>query len=89
VISVQAIVLSLRIFANPKESQLTEITQLLFQSGSKIAQRYRLKALASEQFSRDATDRAIRAAWVEIAIEWHALSNRAAQEYHEGSVEAA
>jgi hypothetical protein len=24
-----------RIFANPKESQLAEITQLLFQSGSK------------------------------------------------------
>jgi hypothetical protein len=54
-----------------------------------IAKRYRLKALASEQFSRDATDPAIRTAWVEIAIEWHALSNRAAQESHEGSVEAA
>jgi hypothetical protein len=26
-----------RIFANPKESQLAEITQLLFQSGSKIS----------------------------------------------------
>jgi hypothetical protein len=26
-----------RIFANPKESQLAEITQLLFQSGSKLA----------------------------------------------------
>jgi hypothetical protein len=53
-----------------------------------IAKRYRLKALASEEISQDATDPAIRAAWVEIAIEWHALSNRAAQEY-EGSVEAA
>jgi hypothetical protein len=42
--------------------------------------RYRLKALASEQFSRDAKDAATRAAWMEIAIEWHALSNRAAQE---------
>jgi hypothetical protein len=53
-----------------------------------IAKRYRLKALASEQFSLKTTDPAIRAAWVEIAIEWHALSNRAAQEYDEGSVEA-
>jgi hypothetical protein len=53
-----------------------------------IAERYRLKALASEQVSRDAADPAIRTAWVEIAIEWHALSNRAAQEYHEGSIAA-
>jgi hypothetical protein len=45
-----------------------------------IAKRYRLKALASEQFSLNVTDPAIRAAWVEIAIEWHTLSNRAAQE---------
>ena len=29
-----------RIFANPKESQLAEITQLLFQSGSKGSPRY-------------------------------------------------
>jgi hypothetical protein len=27
-----------RIFANPKESQLAEITQLLFQSGSKAVE---------------------------------------------------
>jgi len=33
--------------------------------------RYRLKALGSEQFSRDATDAATSAAWSEIAIEWH------------------
>jgi hypothetical protein len=45
-----------------------------------IAGRYRLKALLSEQLSKDATDPAFRAAWGEIAIEWHALSNRAAQE---------
>jgi hypothetical protein len=44
--------------------------------------RYRLKALASEQFSRDATDAATSAAWSEIAIEWHVLSNRAAHEFH-------
>jgi hypothetical protein len=54
-----------------------------------VAERYRLKALASERFSQAATDPTVRTAWVEIAIEWHTLSNRAAQEYHEGSVEAA
>ena len=41
-----------------------------------ISERYRLK-----QFSLDATDGAIKAAWTEIAIEWHTLSNRAAQQY--------
>ncbi len=46
-----------------------------------LSERYRLKALASERFSNDASDPAIRAAWMEIAIEWHALSNRVAQEF--------
>jgi hypothetical protein len=46
-----------------------------------VSERFRLKALACEQFSLDATDRAIKAAWTEIAIEWHTLSNRAAQEF--------
>jgi hypothetical protein len=45
-----------------------------------ISERYRSKALASEVFARDATDSATRAAWAEIAIEWHALANRVAQE---------
>jgi len=45
-----------------------------------VSEKYRLKALACEQFSRDAGDRAIKTAWAEIAIEWHALSNRVAQE---------
>ena len=50
--------------------------------GMKISsETYRLKALASEQFSRDATDAATSAAWTEIAIEWYALSSRAAQEF--------
>jgi hypothetical protein len=44
------------------------------------SEKYRLKALACEQFSRDATDSAIKTAWTEIAIEWHTLSNRVAQE---------
>jgi hypothetical protein len=45
------------------------------------SERYRLKALACEQFSLDATDGAIKAAWTEIAIEWHTLSHRAALQY--------
>jgi hypothetical protein len=45
-----------------------------------IPEKYRLKALASERFAKDAPDPATRAAWEEIAIEWHALSNRAAHE---------
>jgi hypothetical protein len=46
-----------------------------------ISERYRLKALACEQFSLDATDRAIKTAWTDIAIEWHTLSYRAAQQH--------
>jgi hypothetical protein len=45
------------------------------------SERYRLKALACEQFSLDATDGVIKAAWTEIAIEWQTLSNRAALQY--------
>jgi hypothetical protein len=44
-----------------------------------ISERYRLKALASERFARDAPDSATRDAWVEIGIEWHALACRAAE----------
>jgi hypothetical protein len=50
-----------------------------------IVEKYRLKALASEGLARDATDRATREAWSEIAIEWHALANRAAEETAIGS----
>jgi hypothetical protein len=46
-----------------------------------ISERYRIKALTCEKFSLDATDRTIKTAWTEIAIEWHTLSNRAAQQY--------
>jgi hypothetical protein len=45
-----------------------------------ISEKYRLRALASEGFARDAIDSVIRAAWAEIAIEWHALANRVAQD---------
>jgi hypothetical protein len=46
--------------------------------------RYRLKALTIEQLAHDTTDPAVKAAWIEIAIEWHALSNRAAQVADDG-----
>jgi hypothetical protein len=45
-----------------------------------IPEKYRLKAIASERIANDATDSAIGTAWEEIAIEWHALANRAGQE---------
>jgi hypothetical protein len=39
-----------RIFANPKESQLAEITQLLFQSGSKRYHRFLVNAQTPENW---------------------------------------
>ena len=45
-----------------------------------ISEKYRLKALACEQFAKDATDAATRSAWTEIAIEWHALASRTTHE---------
>jgi hypothetical protein len=45
-----------------------------------IPEKYRLKAIASERFAKESHDSAIRTAWEEIAIEWHALANRAGQE---------
>jgi hypothetical protein len=45
-----------------------------------IAEKYRLKALMSERFARYASDAATRLAWAELAIEWHALAHRVAQE---------
>jgi hypothetical protein len=42
-----------------------------------LSEKYRLKALASEQRSRDEPILAVKAAWAEIAIEWHTLANRA------------
>ena len=44
------------------------------------SERYRLKAQACKRLSREANDQAIKNAWAEIAIEWHALANRVAQE---------
>jgi hypothetical protein len=35
----------------------------------------RLKAIASEQRAKDATDPTLRQDWEEMAIEWHLLAN--------------
>jgi hypothetical protein len=45
----------------------------------KISEKYRFKALVSEKLSRDAADGDIKAAWSDIAIEWHTLAFRAAE----------
>jgi hypothetical protein len=46
----------------------------------KISEKYRAKALNCEKLERDAKDQAVKSAWAEIAIEWHCLANRTAQE---------
>ena len=47
----------------------------------KISEKYRAKALDCEQRVRDAADYDIKCAWGEVAMEWHCLSSRAAQEF--------
>ena len=46
----------------------------------KISEKYRLKALDCEKLSRAAKGHDIQCAWADIAIEWHCLSNKIAQE---------
>jgi hypothetical protein len=46
----------------------------------KISEKYRIKALDCEKQSRDAKDYDIKCAWGDIAIEWHCLAARRAQE---------
>jgi len=46
----------------------------------KVSETYRLKALDCEKQSRDAKAYDIKCAWSDIAIEWHALASRAAQD---------
>jgi hypothetical protein len=46
----------------------------------KIAEKYRLKALACEKLGREVPNTDFKSAWEEIAIEWHALAARRAQE---------
>jgi hypothetical protein len=46
----------------------------------KISEKYRLKALACEKLAREVPNCDFKSAWAEIAIEWHALAFRRAQE---------
>jgi hypothetical protein len=41
---------------------------------------YRAKALSAEKLGREAGNYDFKCAWADIAIEWHALANRVAQE---------
>jgi hypothetical protein len=46
----------------------------------KISEKYRLKALACEKRGREVPNLTFKSAWAEVAIEWHALAARRAQE---------
>jgi hypothetical protein len=46
----------------------------------KISEKYRSKALACEKLAREVPNYDFKCAWQEIAIEWHALAGRRAQE---------
>jgi len=41
---------------------------------------YRLRALASEQRAREASDPAIKKEWEELAIQWHLIAHMAAEQ---------
>ena len=46
----------------------------------RISEKYRINALACEKLAKDAKDYDMRCAWTEIAMEWHCLASRTAQE---------
>jgi hypothetical protein len=46
----------------------------------KLSEKYRIKALACERLGSEVSNTDFKAAWAEIAIEWHALASRRAQE---------
>jgi hypothetical protein len=46
----------------------------------KISEKYRSKALDCEKLGNAAKDYDIKCAWNDIAIEWHSLAARRAQE---------
>jgi hypothetical protein len=50
----------------------------------KISEKYRTRAFACEKLGREVPNRDFKTAWEEIAIEWHALANRRAQEVNQG-----
>jgi hypothetical protein len=45
-----------------------------------VSEKYRNKALACEKHAREVPNYDFKCAWAEIAIEWHALAARRAQE---------
>jgi hypothetical protein len=50
---------------------------------------YRAKALSAEKVAREASNYNLKTAWGDIAIEWHALANRAAREKTSDYIELA
>jgi hypothetical protein len=50
---------------------------------------YRAKAVACERNIRTATTYEVKCEWQDIAIEWHALASRVAQENDNDALEAA
>jgi hypothetical protein len=46
-----------------------------------ISEQCRLRAISCENLGRIATDFDIQCAWAELAVEWHALASRTAQEF--------
>jgi hypothetical protein len=46
----------------------------------KISEKYRAKALDCEKLGCAATEYDVKCEWSDIAIEWHSLANRAAQD---------
>jgi hypothetical protein len=50
---------------------------------------YRAKALSAEKLAREVSNYNLKRAWEDIAIEWHALANRAAQEKASDHIELA
>jgi hypothetical protein len=46
----------------------------------KISEKYRARALACEKLAREVPNSDFKRAWTDIAIEWHALAARRAQE---------
>lgn len=64
-------------------SQIGKNLEIPNLSGSKLlkaSEKYRLKALTCEKLAREATDDATKAAWEELAIEWHILASRIAKD---------
>jgi hypothetical protein len=53
----------------------------------KASEKYRLKALTCEKLAQEATDEDTQAAWSELAIEWHILASRIAQDDKDVEVE--